>query len=199
MKDDMLLLIWILGIGIYYFIHSFLVLENVKKKIIRKFKNKKSYRISYNLISIILLIPLVWIYSKLEPDFLFESIVLKLIGFTIFSIGGILMVVSFKNYDIGEFTGILYLKENHEPTRSSLKTSGLNRIVRHPLYFAGLLILWGVFLFHPITKVLAMTAISTLYLIIGTKLEEKKLIATFGQEYETYKKHVPMLLPFLKF
>ena len=195
----MLLLYWILGLGIYFFIHSFLALENVKEKIIRKFKNKKTYRISYNLLSIILLIPLIWIYSKVESDLLFESNVLKLIGIGIFSIGGILMVVAFKNYDLGEFSGTLYLKQDPDFAKSALNTSGLNSIVRHPLYFAGLLILWGVFLFHPITKVLAMTTISTLYLIIGTQLEEKKLIATFGQEYKNYKEHVPMLLPFLKF
>jgi protein-S-isoprenylcysteine O-methyltransferase Ste14 len=34
--------------------------------------------------------------------------------------------------------------------------------------------------------------------IIGTQLEEKKLVAEFGDTYVTYQHEVPMLIPFTK-
>jgi protein-S-isoprenylcysteine O-methyltransferase Ste14 len=38
----------------------------------------------------------------------------------------------------------------------------------------------------------------TVYIIIGTKLEEKKLVLEFGEAYIKYQKEVPMLIPFTK-
>jgi protein-S-isoprenylcysteine O-methyltransferase Ste14 len=40
--------------------------------------------------------------------------------------------------------------------------------------------------------------ILTIYVIIGTILEEKKLILEFGEAYKQYQKKVPMLIPFTK-
>ena len=39
--------------------------------------------------------------------------------------------------------------------------------------------------------------ILTAYLIIGTFLEERKLVREFGEEYRAYQKRVSMFLPFL--
>jgi protein-S-isoprenylcysteine O-methyltransferase Ste14 len=38
----------------------------------------------------------------------------------------------------------------------------------------------------------------TIYVIIGTKLEERKLVLEFGDTYIQYQKEVPMLIPFTK-
>jgi protein-S-isoprenylcysteine O-methyltransferase Ste14 len=38
----------------------------------------------------------------------------------------------------------------------------------------------------------------TVYVIIGTYLEEKKLVREFGNAYVKYQHEVPMLLPFIK-
>jgi len=38
----------------------------------------------------------------------------------------------------------------------------------------------------------------TVYIIIGTLLEEKKLIAEIGQPYLIYRSRVPMLIPWKK-
>ena len=37
-----------------------------------------------------------------------------------------------------------------------------------------------------------------IYVVIGTKLEEKKLVLEFGDAYVKYQKEVPMLIPFTK-
>lgn len=35
----------------------------------------------------------------------------------------------------------------------------------------------------------------TVWVIAATRLEERKLVATFGEEYRNYQRKVPMLIP----
>ena len=41
----------------------------------------------------------------------------------------------------------------------------------------------------------AFALISTIYLILGSRLEEEKLVAQFGKAYQKYQREVPMLVP----
>jgi methanethiol S-methyltransferase len=82
-----------------------------------------------------------------------------------------------------------------EQTPAELELSGLNRYVRHPLYFGTLLFLWSFFFIYPYVKNLLACLVITLYTVWGARLEEKKLTAQFGEKYLAYKKRVPMLLP----
>ncbi len=45
---------------------------------------------------------------------------------------------------------------------------------------------------------LVVNIVLTIYVCIGTLLEEKKLVLEFGDSYITYQKEVPMLIPFTK-
>ncbi|MFT4762895.1 MAG: protein-S-isoprenylcysteine O-methyltransferase Ste14 [Flavobacteriales bacterium] len=87
------------------------------------------------------------------------------------------------------------LKNQGSKIVGALNISNLNQYVRHPLYFAALFIFWGLLLAVPSTGILAITLVSTAYLIIGTKLEEGKLIQEFEEAYRLYQKDVPMLIP----
>jgi protein-S-isoprenylcysteine O-methyltransferase Ste14 len=74
-------------------------------------------------------------------------------------------------------------------------TPVLYRIVRHPLYVGLLLAFWS-------TPTMTLTHLvfaiaTTLYILIGIRLEEHDLV-TEHPEYAWYKKRVPMLVPFLK-
>lgn len=73
-----------------------------------------------------------------------------------------------------------------------LKTSGLYRYVRHPIYLGWLLVVWAA----PTMTVthLVFAAGMTIYMLVGIHLEERDL-ATELAEYEQYKRKVPMLLP----
>jgi protein-S-isoprenylcysteine O-methyltransferase Ste14 len=65
--------------------------------------------------------------------------------------------------------------------------------VRHPLYFFMLVLIWS----FPDVSLdrLLFNVLWTLWVVLGTYLEEKDLVAEFGEQYIHYQKTVPMLLP----
>lgn len=70
---------------------------------------------------------------------------------------------------------------------------GPYRWVRHPIYSFVLLMIWS----HPDVTAdrLLFNILWTIWIITGTSLEERDLIAEFGRGYLDYQKAVPMLLP----
>ena len=73
------------------------------------------------------------------------------------------------------------------------QTHGLYRFVRHPIYLGFILAFWaapvmtaGHFLFASVT---------TAYMFVGIWLEERGLVALFGDRYWEYRERVAMLLP----
>ena len=77
----------------------------------------------------------------------------------------------------------------------NFKTPWLYRQVRHPIYVGWLLIFWPT----PTMTVahLVFAVMTTGYILVGLRLEERDLIAAHP-EYAEYKKQVPGLLPFGK-
>ncbi len=65
--------------------------------------------------------------------------------------------------------------------------------VRHPLYLFMLVLIWSTPRFS--TDQLLFNVLWTAWIIVGTKLEERDLLADFGQTYRQYQASVPMLIP----
>lgn len=122
---------------------------------------------------------------------------LSWLGALLLGIGSVWVVWGFKGYDLEEFLGVYQLKHNSQPSHTTLSTSGLNSLVRHPLYFGAYLIFAGLFLAFPTDAMLALALVAFLYLYFGTRLEERKLVRQFGNAYRNYQQEVPMLFPHL--
>jgi protein-S-isoprenylcysteine O-methyltransferase Ste14 len=70
---------------------------------------------------------------------------------------------------------------------------GPYRWVRHPLYLFSLVMIWSC---PDLTADrLLFNVLWTVWIVVGTILEERDLVATFGEEYRDYQRRVPMLLP----
>jgi protein-S-isoprenylcysteine O-methyltransferase Ste14 len=105
----------------------------------------------------------------------------------------------FFNYDSLSFFGIRQMldfgKRKEKDPSEEIKRNGLLGIMRHPMYLALIIYLWCQ-TFRVMDIVVNM--VLTIYVIIGTKLEEKKLVLEFGDTYVKYQQEVPMLIPFTK-
>ncbi len=75
-----------------------------------------------------------------------------------------------------------------------LTVRGPYRWVRHPLYILMILMVWS----YPDLTVdrLLFNVLFTAWMITGAVLEERDLVASFGQAYVDYKTSVPMLIPY---
>lgn len=65
--------------------------------------------------------------------------------------------------------------------------------VRHSLYFFVLILVWS----SPNVTLdrLLLNVLWTFWIVLGSYLEEKDIVAEFGERYRDYQKTVPMLLP----
>lgn len=194
----MQLLFFLLALTFYYILHSILANNKVKAYLMGRFIAKKYYRLLFNLTAILLLLPIYGLYRNTPTRFIFENIILKYTGLGIAGIGIFSLVYALSQYNLSAFSGLQEWRQHTLPTPESLKTTGFNALVRHPLYFSGLLIIWGGFLFRPTDVYLVMAVVSTAYLYFGTKLEEEKLVEEFGSAYLAYQKRVGMILPFIR-
>jgi protein-S-isoprenylcysteine O-methyltransferase Ste14 len=95
--------------------------------------------------------------------------------------------------------GLMGLPEVSQKAGGRLVTGGAFSFVRHPTYLSHTLIFTGIFL---LTAVMAVGVVTLLDFVIVNAviipLEEKELLARFGEEYDRYKKKVPKYFPALK-
>jgi len=156
------------------------------------------YRMIYNLIS----------FAGLATVFVVGKEFLSGNSFSVFTnptltlastavrVGGIaLMVVAFSTYDVGRFVGITQIISGERlgsAETEPFQRLGLNHWVRHPLYTGAFLVLWA----GAASSFGLWTAVwGSLYIVIGSVFEERKLVRIYGADYTNYQKEVPRFFP----
>ena len=188
-----LALLWI----IYCVLHSVLASASLKLKLQKRFgKNYRYYRLFYTVFSFVFLVWLIYFQINLPTHQIFQLTGgILIVGFVLSFSGLLLMIICISKYFI-HLSGLRSLVQ--ETTSNELMITGIHRHVRHPLYLGTFAFMWGLFLLLPYLSLLIANTIITIYTLIGIELEERKLIAEFGDAYREYKRKVPKLLPLFK-
>jgi protein-S-isoprenylcysteine O-methyltransferase Ste14 len=114
---------------------------------------------------------------------------LALIGIAVQAAGIVLTARGSSAIGALELAGVsAALDAPHAAARPALQTSGLYGFVRHPLYFAWVLVVFGAP--HMTATRLVFAVVSTAYLALAIPFEERGLIRTFGQDYLDYRRKV---------
>jgi protein-S-isoprenylcysteine O-methyltransferase Ste14 len=171
------------------------VTEYFKKRLGSEFR---FYRLFFNLISFLTLIPVALFAYSIRAETIFHWDGYMRIGQMLLLIVAVLLIFfGGRHYNVRQVLGIKQIKEGTLNKAISdtgeLDTSGVLGITRHPWYLATILLIWAR---QMDASVLFVNVILTSYLIVGTVLEEKKLIREFGEKYEAYQNRVSMLIPF---
>jgi len=119
------------------------------------------------------------------------SSVLRNSGWVLLWISGI-----FGMLPIFTFKKLGQVKEGQSYVHTNqLVDQGVYSVVRHPQYFAGVLISIGLMLIAPGWINLLLATMNIIQYYAGTFEEEKYLITKFGQQYIEYQKRVPRINP----
>lgn len=154
-------------------------------------------RSTYVLLASLSLLLLFWQWRPLpavvweiqNPDVAATIVTLSFAGWVLVFTSSFL-INHFELFGVQQVTHHLAAKE---PSPPRFRTPLLYKIVRHPLYLGFIIAFWAA----PTMTVghLLFAGVTTLYTLLGIALEERDLVALFGDEYRQYKQRVAMLIP----
>lgn len=182
----LLALLW-LG---YFCIHSLTASHGVKQWVAARYPRiDYRYRLVYVVTACVTLVPplgLMWLLAD-TPLWAWCGA-----GFWIANGAALLALGGFwhstRVYDMDVFLGF----RPGVPQQPSLRLSTAHRFVRHPWYFYGLIIIWT----RDMDAARLTSAVCiTLYILVGSWLEERKLVTEYGKAYQYYRQRVPALIP----
>jgi methanethiol S-methyltransferase len=184
----------------YCAVHSLLISIRATHFFQRVLGAKHCYfRILFNLFSIGTLLPLL-LFSD-SPQF--KSSVLfawegnwRIARYSLAALAVVLIIGGARHYSISQFIGFQQIRNNRissAMTQSGdLDSGGILRFTRHPWYVAVFILIWVADL---TVGTVIINAVLSAYLVIGTLLEERKLVLEFGDKYLEYQRKVSMFIP----
>ncbi len=99
-------------------------------------------------------------------------------------------------------SGVVMLRKVGKPTdeleaTTRLVTSGIYRLIRHPLYASLLFLAWGIFFKSPSLLNGCLVAVATAFLYATARADENECLLKFGEEYGRYMRRTKMFIPFV--
>ena len=196
-----LLLILALLWTAWCFLHSFLISRGFSTRMKKALGARYDYyRLAYSIFSLLSLVPVLYFYLRLEAEIIFAwPWPWHLVKYGMYAAAFLLFYGGLRVYDVQYMLGIKQIREmRHRGKKETMQftTEGILAYVRHPWYSGTILLFWA---FGDVTDVsLVSKTVLTTYIIIGTLLEEQKLMREIGEPYRAYRKKVPMLIPWKK-
>ena len=188
--------LWILWCGMHSALIDPLVADTIKAwfpGVIR------FYRLLYNGLSLMTFVPLM-LYTRGDGG----AVVFGWRGWgellrLLFLVAALLLFWrGAKRYDLRFFFGLDQLASGKATlllsSSQNFSATGIFSLTRHPWYLGSLLFLWSIFPEYSPSVFMAVLILS-LYLVVGTILEEKKILREHGDSYRRYQQQVSMLFP----
>lgn len=180
----------------YFALHSVLASLAVKRRVAAAHPDLMPlYRLGFNILALLLLLPILWLMVRNPGPMLWrwQGIGAWLAnGLALAAVVG--FVQSLKYYDSEEFLGLRQWKSRSRRVEDQehFHLSPFHRFVRHPWYFFALILIWTR---DMSAATLLSSAMMSGYFIIGSRLEERKLLVYHGEVYRRYLLRVPGLMP----
>jgi protein-S-isoprenylcysteine O-methyltransferase Ste14 len=157
------------------------------------------YRLLYNALALMTLLPLVLFTDRIGGPLVFRwHGPGNLVRFGLLICAILLFYGGARKYDMQYLLGFRQLRsgESHLLLNDATEFAedGVFGLVRHPWYLGALLLLWSMSPDYPAARFIAALILS-FYLVIGTRLEERKILAGCGDSYRVYQQRVSMLFP----
>lgn len=153
-------------------------------------------RLAYNLIAAVHLALVLWLSGRLFAGrHAYMPVAIHVVGALVALAGAAILIAAGRSYDLARFVGTAQIRRataDAAQPPEPLATGGMNAVVRHPLYLGLLLLLWGLAT-SPFR--LATAVFATIYILVGIRFEERKLLRLYGATYAAYRARVPMLVP----
>jgi methanethiol S-methyltransferase len=195
----------ILSMLAYGLLHSVLASREVKSVVRERIGGRAYhglYRVGFNVVAILTILPILWLVVAYPGERVYdlgEGWVLPLLAIRIAGLVGVL--VALVQIDLWRFAGLRqlyhYITGRELPLRDeALTTSGVYGWVRHPLYLFSLMILWSASSMNE--AMLGLNIGITLYFLVGSYYEEKRMIQSYGADYLAYCERVPWMFPTFK-
>jgi protein-S-isoprenylcysteine O-methyltransferase Ste14 len=129
------------------------------------------------------------IWQIADPTIATALLVLSLLGWLLVLLSSF-MINHFELFGLRQVFANL---TTHTLGDSRFKAPLLYKIVRHPIYLGFIIAFWSI----PTMTAgqLLFAAVTTAYIFVGISLEERDLVALFGDQYRQYREQVAMLLP----
>ena len=180
-------------------LHSSLIAPTVMDYMERTLGERfRFYRLSYNIVSFATLVPLMYYSISIPqgPVFRWEGhwVIVK---YLLLLTSILLFVAGSRHYSMSHFLGLSQIRMGHDSHtlsgHNTFHTSGILGVIRHPWYTGGIIIVWA----SDISlSTLLINMVIDAYFVIGTILEERKLLLEFGDTYREYQKKVSMFFPY---
>lgn len=170
------------------------------KRWFTRFVPQSAERSTYVLASSVALIALFALWQPLGGGvWSVEDPLARTVLYSLFAFGWLLVLVSTFLINHFDLFGLrqVWLQLVGRPYRPiGFRSPGPYRFVRHPLYVGWLFAFWAtpdMTLTH-----LVFAVVTTGYILVAIRLEERDLVAELGDVYRDYRERVPMLLPFTR-
>jgi protein-S-isoprenylcysteine O-methyltransferase Ste14 len=129
------------------------------------------------------------VWNIQEPDMAMVIATMSFVGWVIV-FTSTFMINHFELFGLHQVASNLAGREMPAP---AFRTPFFYRFVRHPIYLGIIIAFWAA----PVMSAghLLIAAVTTAYILVGIKLEERDLVDLFGNQYRRYRERVSMLFP----